>query len=109
MVVLTDDDEPALYPEAVELPFPNPFGTGLTTWRIPFGRDGACVYLGPRGCTIYARRPKMCRVFSCVGFVERWFAQTGKAERRRALRGGAIDRDVIRAGLARQKKVAVEP
>lgn len=27
--------------------------------------DGACVYLGPGGCTIYDRRPAMCRVFDC--------------------------------------------
>jgi len=27
--------------------------------------DGACVYLGPDGCTIYERRPHVCRIFDC--------------------------------------------
>jgi hypothetical protein len=32
---------------------------------------GACVYLDPQtGCTIYERRPKACRAFSCKIFVE---------------------------------------
>ena len=26
---------------------------------------GACVYLGPTGCTIYQRRPLLCRTFDC--------------------------------------------
>ena len=28
--------------------------------------NGDCVYLGPKGCEIYERRPAMCRVFHCV-------------------------------------------
>jgi Fe-S-cluster containining protein len=28
--------------------------------------NGECVYLGPKGCEIYERRPAMCRVFHCV-------------------------------------------
>jgi Fe-S-cluster containining protein len=27
--------------------------------------DGRCVYLGDDGCTIYERRPKVCRSFDC--------------------------------------------
>lgn len=27
--------------------------------------DGACVYLGDQGCTIYENRPKVCRDFDC--------------------------------------------
>ena len=27
--------------------------------------EGACVYLGPEGCTIYDRRPLLCRSFDC--------------------------------------------
>ena len=27
--------------------------------------EGACVYLGEKGCTIYERRPLICRTFDC--------------------------------------------
>lgn len=38
-------------------------------------RDGACVHLGPRGCTVYEHRPRCCRVYDC-----RIFAVTGITE-----------------------------
>jgi Fe-S-cluster containining protein len=28
-------------------------------------QEGACVYLGDKGCTIYERRPLICRTFDC--------------------------------------------
>jgi Fe-S-cluster containining protein len=31
--------------------------------------DGACVYLGEAGCSIYERRPVACRAFHCGEFV----------------------------------------
>jgi len=27
--------------------------------------DGACVHLGEHGCTVYAHRPRACRIFDC--------------------------------------------
>ena len=32
--------------------------------------DGACVHLGPQGCTVYEHRPKVCRSHDCraMGF-----------------------------------------
>lgn len=33
--------------------------------------DGACVYLGASGCTIYERRPLACRAFHCGIFAAR--------------------------------------
>jgi Fe-S-cluster containining protein len=27
--------------------------------------DGACIHLGPEGCTVYAHRPLACRAFDC--------------------------------------------
>jgi Fe-S-cluster containining protein len=38
--------------------------------------DGACIYLGERGCTVYEQRPSVCRSFDCrafagMGIVER--------------------------------------
>jgi hypothetical protein len=34
-------------------------------WHLPRREDGGCIHLGPRGCTIYADRPDICRVFDC--------------------------------------------
>lgn len=39
-------------------------------WRIPHRPDGACVHLGPAGCTVYDRRPAICRTFSCVALAQ---------------------------------------
>lgn len=38
-------------------------------WRLQLRPNGDCVYLGPSGCTIWKRRPAMCRVFDCRGLV----------------------------------------
>ena len=29
------------------------------------GEDGACVHLGPEGCTVYEHRPHACRTYDC--------------------------------------------
>lgn len=29
------------------------------------GEDGACIHLGPEGCTVYDNRPTVCRTFDC--------------------------------------------
>lgn len=59
--------------------------------------DGSCVYLGKAGCTIYDRRPAVCRGFSCVQFVldhDDKFLDEGA-------RRGALSDEVISAGRAR--------
>ncbi len=43
--------------------------------------NGACIYLGETGCTIYERRPEMCRIFHCG----EWFRSTTRANRRAGL------------------------
>lgn len=40
--------------------------------RLKTNEDGACVYLGEHGCSIYDRRPSACRTYDC-----RDFAMTG--------------------------------
>lgn len=47
-------------------------GSGLVLRK---NEDGSCVHLGEQGCTVYAHRPKACRVYDCrisavVGLVE---------------------------------------
>lgn len=35
---------------------------------LPFNQDGCCPMLGVTGCTIYANRPRTCRIFDCRVF-----------------------------------------
>jgi Fe-S-cluster containining protein len=76
-----------------------PVSQELEPPKIP-GRF-TCHYLGETGCTIYERRPEMCRAFTCVGWVERILSTTTRAERRRDLKEGLIDRETWDAGVAR--------
>jgi Fe-S-cluster containining protein len=78
--------------------------TGDRLKAIPCLPDGRCIYLGESGCTIYERRPKMCRVFSCVLWVERVRASTTRAVRRRELKQGLLDQAVWKAGVARMPR-----
>lgn len=57
--------------------------TGLPARFIP-QVDGACHYLGDGGCTIWEKRPIICRVF----FSAEAFKNTPRAERRRRVRSG---------------------
>jgi Fe-S-cluster containining protein len=62
--------------------------------------DGACVHLGPSGCTVYAHRPRACRAYDCrlfsvIGLVDHYdgdqippawiFEASSKADRVREL------------------------
>jgi len=55
--------------------------------------NGDCVYLGPSGCSIWARAPAMCRTFDCRKF----FLRFNRAARRRMKDG----KDIFDAGRAR--------
>lgn len=59
--------------------------------------EGNCVYLGPQGCTIHDRAPKICRVFDC----RRWFLSKTGGERRRLVASGMADADIFKAGQRR--------
>lgn len=105
LVALVDGDNLADYPDARQLASLDasiglkqvlPTATG---WVIPHGNDGACIYLKEDKCSIYEKRPKMCRVFSCVKWVQRIKETTTRAERRRDR--AFIDTDVWRAGQSR--------
>ncbi len=48
------------------------------------GKNGQCVYLGKKGCTIYDRQPFMCRAFDCRGLVLK-FEKMMAAEQRQRL------------------------
>ncbi len=102
LVVLGESDDLALYPEAITIDQRNPFTGAAQSTVLPHKPNGACIYLSDNNCTIWDRRPKMCRVFSCIDFVARVTAMTTEPQRQNDLRLGNLDRDVWNAGLARQ-------
>jgi uncharacterized protein len=48
----------------------NPF-SGQPVHMLKQRKDGTCTYLGPFGCSIYNRRPAICRSFDCRVLVKR--------------------------------------
>jgi len=87
-------DDPSQY-ETV--PYTCPV-TGLHGARLQFQPNGDCVYLDrEKGCTIYDRRPMMCRVFDCRAFA-RNHAIKPRAERRRLAKMGIFDDEILRRG-----------
>ncbi len=103
MVVLGDGDDLANYPEAITIDWQNPFTGAARSTVLPHAADGACIYLSENSCTIHDKRPKMCRVFSCVDFVQRVTDLTTEAQRRNDLQLGLLDRDIWHAGMDRSK------
>jgi len=55
--------------------------------------DGSCVYLKKGGCSIYERRPAVCRAFDCRRFVVQ--VLEGRHDNR------LVDSGVMMAGLQR--------
>jgi hypothetical protein len=45
------------------IPHPSPRVPGSMMLRK--GPDGACVHLGPNGCTVHRHRPRACRIYDC--------------------------------------------
>lgn len=44
---------------------PDVMPDGRIAPRLKVTAEGDCVYLGEGGCTIYERRPWLCRIFDC--------------------------------------------
>lgn len=42
---------------------------GKLAWLLPQRENGDCSYLDGSGCSVYARRPTLCRVFDCRDYV----------------------------------------
>jgi Fe-S-cluster containining protein len=87
-------DDPASY-DAHEVPHPL---TGEPAWMLAHKPNGDCVYLGEVNgvgrCTIYERRPAICRAFDC-GLA---FAKLSRVDRRAMLRHGLASPDVFAKG-----------
>lgn len=58
--------------------------------------NGDCVYLGPEGCTIYERRPALCRRFDCREMARAASMKTWKVILKQNPR--AADMRVVRRG-----------
>ena len=70
--------------------------------------NGSCLYLGVSGCTIYEKRPVVCRAFDCAGMVQR----LKKKEIPLMIRDGLISKKVVARGkelLRRGYRVKKEP
>lgn len=61
--------------------------------------DGSFIYLGESGCTVYEYRPMQCRVFDCRLEFQRWMKRARL--RKRLLKAGRLNPDVLSAGAAR--------
>ena len=59
--------------------------------------DGSCVHLGPDGCTVYDRRPRICRAFDCR---EHYHLPSAERRRREAILISSRDRAIIARGRA---------
>lgn len=94
-VHIAPDETEALAHIPRQLLFPAP---GAPAGHVLLGYDerGRCPMLGDHGCTIYAHRPRTCRVYDC-----RVFAATGVAPE--------ADQPLVAAQVRRWRFVAVAP
>lgn len=102
LIPLVAGDDPANYPGAFKdegLPVRDLLPSALG-YFLPHSSDGNCAFLIGGRCSIYEKRPIICKSFSCVGLVRCTLSQTTRAERRRA---GLTKTAVWAAGLSRLK------
>lgn len=77
-------------------------GDGSPVFLLATGESGRCVYLGERGCTIYGRRPHLCRSFDC----RKHYLILPRQDRDNLVRLGLSSRAVFNAGKARAKTLS---
>jgi hypothetical protein len=70
---------------------------GETVFVLETTAAGACVYLGEGGCTIYERRPLICRSFDC----RKHYLILPRQDRDNLVRLKISSRAVFNAGRAR--------
>lgn len=79
------------------MPATNPL-TGEPAVALARQANGWCIYLSEAGCTIHGRAPVICREFDC----RRSFLKLGdRNQRRRLIKAGLIDKEVLEAGRTR--------
>src|SRR5262249_19882063 len=97
--VLHIDDLPDAPPDFVQRARDE--GDGFVVRELNQRENGDCVYLESNGCSIYDRRPSVCRGFDCRSL----FLKQSRNERREWIRSGAMSREVYTAARKRLKGV----
>jgi Fe-S-cluster containining protein len=77
---------------------------GESVFLLETTGEGACVYLGERGCTIYERRPLICRTFDC----RKHYLILPRQDRDNLVRLKLSSRAVFNAGRARLSTLSAE-
>jgi Fe-S-cluster containining protein len=78
--------------------------TGNPVFLLATEANGRCVYLGDSGCTIYERRPLLCRSFDC----RKHYLILPKRDRDNLVRLGLSSRAVFNAGRARLNSLSAD-
>jgi Fe-S-cluster containining protein len=78
--------------------------TGKPVFLLATKANGHCVYLGAEGCTIYHRRPLLCRSFDC----RKHYLILPRQDRDNLVRVGLSSRAVFNAGRARVRSLSAE-
>lgn len=76
--------------------------TGEPVFVLATESSGQCVYLGASGCTIYDRRPLLCRSFDC----RKHYLILPRQDRDNLVKLGLSSRAVFNAGRARLKSLS---
>ena len=71
--------------------------TGDPVFALATDERGRCVYLGSNGCTIYERRPFLCRSFDC----RKHYLILPRQDRDNLVKIGLSSRAVFNAGKSR--------
>jgi hypothetical protein len=75
---------------------------GNPVYLLATTQSGECVYLGEAGCTIYDRRPLLCRSFDC----RKHYLMLPRQDRDNLVRLGLSSRAVFNAGRVRLKTLS---
>jgi len=75
---------------------------GNPVFLLATNSNGHCIYLGPSGCTIYHRRPLICRTFDC----RKHYLILPRQDRDNLVKIGLSSRPVFNAGRARLKSLS---
>jgi putative zinc- or iron-chelating protein len=78
--------------------------TGHPVFLLATEANGQCVYLGASGCTIYDRRPLLCRSFDC----RKHYLILPRQDRDNLVKLGLSSRAVFNAGRVRLKSLSAE-
>jgi Fe-S-cluster containining protein len=75
---------------------------GEPVYALATDERGHCVYLGSNGCTIYDRRPFLCRSFDC----RKHYLMLPRQDRDNLVRIGLSSRAVFKAARSRLKTLS---